>query len=427
MQKTIKLGVFGGFRGSSYYKNFMANNAEIVAVCDFNEKYAKKAQSMLGEDVAIYTDFDHFIEHEGLDAVFLSNYFHEHAPYAIRALEKGIHVLSECTSNGTMAEGVALVRAAEKSKAIYMLAENYPYMLFNQEMRRVFRGGTLGSLIFAEGEYNHPISPSDNLDYYISLCPSSKHWRYMLPRTYYVTHSLAPLMHITGAIPRRVTAFSALAPVPEKADQFQRGVPEKASIIMTQNSDGSIFRVTGCAAFGHHENSYRICGKKGQIENLRDHSERVLLSYNSWEKPDDGENSRIYKPELRDTDKALIEKAGHGGGDFFVAREFLSAIREGRQPAFDVYFATTMASVAILAHRSTLEGGKPYDIPDFHKEEDRKKFENDTLSPFWGTDGTAPTIPASVMPEYHTLTDAGRARYDALVKKYEEEKAGAAK
>ena len=86
-----------------------------------------------------------------------------------------------------------------------------------------------------------------------------------------------------------------------------------------------------------------------------------------------------------------------------------------------------MASVAILAHRSTLEGGKPYDIPDFHKEEDRKKFENDTLSPFWGTDGTAPTIPASVMPEYHTLTEAGCARYDALVKKYEEEKAGAAK
>jgi hypothetical protein len=227
-------------------------------------------------------------------------------------------------------------------------------------------------------------------------------------------------MHITGAFPKRVTAMAALDPKPEEKEKLQRGVPERAAIILTQNDDGSIFRVTGCAAFGHHENSYRICGTKGQMENLRDRSERVLLSYNSWDKPDEGENTRIYKPELIDEDKELIEKAGHGGGDFFVAREFLSCIREGRRPVFDVYFATTMASAAILSHRSILEGGKPYDIPDFRKEEDRKAYENDTLSPFHGSDGTLPTITPSVMPEYHTLTEAGRARYDEHVKAYKE-------
>ena len=53
--------------------------------------------------------------HPGMEAVFLCNFFHDHAPFAIKALERNIHVLSECTSNGTMAEGVALVRAAKKS------------------------------------------------------------------------------------------------------------------------------------------------------------------------------------------------------------------------------------------------------------------------------------------------------------------------
>ena len=421
--KTIKIGIFGGFRGANYYKNLMANNGEIVAVCDKNEKYAKKAKDALGADVAIYKSFDELIEHKGLDAIVLSNYFHEHAPYAIRALEKGIHVLSECTSNGTMAEGVALVRAAEKSGAVYMLAENYPYMMFNREMRRLYQSGALGNLIYAEGEYNHPIAPEDDIDYYISLSPDSKHWRYALPRTYYITHSLAPLMYITGAIPTRVTALSAMDPVPEEKDRFQRGVPERASIILTQNNDGSIFRVTGCSAFGHHESSYRICGKKGQVENLRDHSGNVILSYNEWDKPEDQPATRIYKPEIIDPDKALIEKAGHGGGDFFVAREFLSCIREGRRPQFDVYFATTMASVAILSHRSTLEGGTPYDIPDFSKEADRKKYENDTISPFWGSDGTPPSIAPSVMPDYHTLTEEGRARYDRMAEEYREKNA----
>jgi predicted dehydrogenase len=317
-----------------------------------------------------------------------------------------------------MAEGVALVRAAEKSKAVYMLAENYPYMLFNREMHRLYRGGTLGKLIFAEGEYNHPFAPAEDLGYYISLAPHSKHWRYDLPRSYYITHALAPLMYITGALPKRVTAFASLDPVPEEKDKIQRGVPERAAIILTQNNDGSVFRVTGCAAFGHHESSYRICGTKGQMENLRDRSDRVLLSYNGWDKPDEGENSRIYKPELVDDDKELIEKAGHGGGDFFVAREFLDCIREGRQPEFDVYFATAMASAAILGHRSLLEDGKPYDIPDFRKEEDRVKYENDRISPFYGTDGSEPTIAPSTNMDHYPLTEEGKKAYDARIENY---------
>ena len=123
-ERKIKMGIFGGYRGSSFYKCVLANNAEIVAVCDFNEKYANKAKEMLGDDVAVYTAFDDFIEHEGVEAVLLSNYFHEHAPYAIRLLERGIHVLSECTSNATMAQGVALVRAAAKRCRITSVVED---------------------------------------------------------------------------------------------------------------------------------------------------------------------------------------------------------------------------------------------------------------------------------------------------------------
>ena len=420
-KKTIKMGVFGGYRGSSFYKSLLANNAEIVAVCDFNEKYANRAKKALGGDVAVYTAFDDFIEHEGLEAVLLANYFHEHAPYAIRLLERGIHVLSECTANATMAQGVALVRAAEKSSAIYMLSENYPFMKFNQEMRRIDRGGSLGKVLFAEGEYNHPLDPAA-VDYAIDLCPTSKHWRYSLPRTYYITHSLAPLMYITGASPKRVTAMPVYDPTRFVFDGISRGVPEKAAIVTTLNDDDSVFRVTGCAAFGARENSYRICAKKGQVENLRDGTGRVLLSYNSWDVPADVScATSCYVPLLKDKDAALAASTGHGGGDFFVVREFLNCIRENRRPEFDVYFATTMASVAILGHRSMLENGVPYDIPDFRKEEDRVKYENDTLSPFYGTDGTEPTIAATNHPDYW-LSAEGRAEYDRKVKEHFEKK-----
>ena len=68
-------------------------------------------------------------------AIILANFFHEHSKYAIKCMEKGIHIFCECISNGTMAEGVELIRAAEKSSSIYFLAENYPQMIFNREIK----------------------------------------------------------------------------------------------------------------------------------------------------------------------------------------------------------------------------------------------------------------------------------------------------
>ena len=59
-----------------------------------------------------------------------------------------------------------------------------------------------------------------------------------------------------------------------------------------------------------------------------------------------------------------------------------------------------MSSVAILAHRSMLAGGIPFDIPDYTKEEDRVKYENDYLSPFPAKDGEEPTLPCCSNPDF---------------------------
>lgn len=391
--KKIKVGIFGLGRGSSNFDSFLQNDADIVAVCDMNEERLEKAREKLG-DLALYKDFDSFIEHPGLEAVLLCNFFHEHTPYAIKALERNIHVLSECLSNGTMAEGVALVRAAEKSKAFYMLDENYPHMKFNREMRRIFREGTLGDLLYAEGEYNHPLDPSDEKSIN-RWRPFETHWRNYTPRSYYITHSLAPLIFITGAYPVKVSAVPVYYPTGGEDALFGPAVKDRAAIVTCVNNDNSVYRVTGCAGFGAHGNSYRVCCDKGQVENLRGTGGKIMLRYNKWNVPEGMEEKNFYMPEWNDPQEALIEQSGHGGGDFLVIREFLSCIRENRRPEFDEYFATNLASVAILAHRSILAGGIPFDVPDFRREEDRVKYENDRETPFYGSDGSEPTIPCS--------------------------------
>ena len=54
-----------------------------------------------------------------------------------------------------------------------------------------------------------------------------------------------------------------------------------------------------------------------------------------------------------------------------------------------------------LAHRSLLEEGVPYDIPDFRKEEDRIQWENDRETPFYDSFGGEPTLSCSSDPSYH--------------------------
>jgi len=397
--KKLRVGVFGTGRGFGIAKNFMMLNAEIVALCDFHADRLKNAASQLDKSIALYDNFDSFIEHD-MDAVIIANYFHEHAPFVMECFKRNLHVFCECISNGTMAEGVELIKAHKTSKSVFFLAENYPQMLFNREMKKICDGKTLGKILYAEGEYNHPSDP-DNIEFKKEYIYYPEHWRNFNPRTYYITHSLGPIMHATGATPKRVTAFAVFAPIEGDVPTASYAA-DRAAIITTQNDDGSIFRVTGCAGFGAHHNAYRICGTDGQIENLRGMGNKVMLRYNAWKKPEGAEEINLYEPEWNDKDEELIKQSGHGGGDLITARMFIECVSENKQPPhpFNLKSAVAMSSVAILAHRSMLEGGMPYDIPDFDDEKWCEQYENDRKTPYYKTDGTKPDLPCCSHPDF---------------------------
>ena len=391
--KKLKIGVFGAGRGTDLAQNFMMLGCDIVALCDYNPDRLQEGLKRVGNTVATYGDFDAFLNHP-MDAAIIANDFHDHAPYVIKCFEKGVHVFCECISNGTMAEGVELVRAFEKSNVIYMMAENYPQMIFNREAKRIADSGTLGKILYAEGEYNHPGSPLD-VWFKKTYVFYRKHWRNFLPRTYYITHSLGPVMWVTGATPKKVTAFASFAPETDENMPTSSYVGDKAALIMTQNDDGSVFRVTGCAAFGAHHNAYRFCGTNGQIENLRGMGTQVMLRYNGWQIPEGAQEVQLYEPSWNDKDEELIKKAGHGGGDFWTVYNFVEYVLNDVEPFFDVYRGCCMSAVAILGWRSCLENGKVYAIPDFKDKASRDAWRHDDLTPFPDENGNV-TLPCAV-------------------------------
>ena len=372
--RPIKVGVIGVRRGMSIANGAKHVGMELVAICDIWEDKLKEVGSDL--NVSIYTEYEKFLEHD-MDAVIIANYFNEHTPFAIKALEAGKHVMSETSCNSTIAEGVALCRAVEKSGLIYMLAENYPYTKFNQEMKEIYCTGEIGEVTYAEGEYNHPMAEVDKL----RISPGKYHWRNWIPPTYYNTHALAPLMYITNTMPVKVNGLSiALG----ETNKNSISVRDPGCVILCRMDNGSVFRLFGLGLPGH-SNWYRVHGTKGAMEITRGPGyfgpEQVRVWHDEWDIQPGQVTERAYVQEWPHHAE-LAKKAGHGGGDFWTNFYFAEAIRMGRQPYLDVYRGVTMSTVGILAWKSALEDGKPYDMPDFTSETERKKHENDNWSPF---------------------------------------------
>lgn len=395
--KNIRIGMFGTLRGAGYIKLFNSlEGCRVTAVCEKNPRSLENAKKFMAEDTAVFDDFDAFIDSGLFDAVMLCNYFYEHAPFAVKAMERGIHVLSECTPALTLAECVQLVRTAERTGCKYMLAENYPYFACNMEMRRRFATGNFGRPLYCEGEYNHPVTAHDKN----MLSPGELHWRNWLPRPYYLTHALAPIMSITGNTPAAVNCKCVFAPETLKGTACQVG--DLAAIMLIEMNDGSLARVTGCAAWGGHGNWYRICGEKGSMENVRGDLGRVRVQYNGWNVPEGEEEVRTIDAKWYEDDalNRLAEDAGHAGGDYWVAYHFAKVLRGEEEPMFDIYRAVSMSATAVLALRSSQNGGREYRIPDFRREEDRVQVENDTASPFPDAEGKT-TMPCCSHPGYH--------------------------
>ena len=266
VRKPIRVGVFGASRGISIAKSSgKVAGLVLVAVCESWQERAMQVQEECGgkKKVTLYSDFDKFLSHD-MDAVILANYFHQHAPFAIKALKAGKHVMSECAACHTLAEGAALARAVEESGKIYMFAENYPFFAVNQEMRRLYQEGFVGEFKYGEGEYIHPSSVEQRL----RRSPGLQHWRNWIPATYYCTHSLAPVMYITDTRPVAVNGFviPRNPEDPEHAISVNRQDP--TSIIICRMDNKALVKLAQVSLRGHG-NHYRIHGSSGLMETVR--------------------------------------------------------------------------------------------------------------------------------------------------------------
>ncbi len=161
--EPIRLGMVGGGQGA-----FIGGVHRIAARLDgrfrlvagaLSSDPARAAASAAELGLArSYDDFRRMAAAEarrkdGIEAVAIVTPNHMHAAPAIAFLKRGIHVICDKPLTATMAEAKKLAKAAEASRALFILTHNYTgYPLIRQARAMVARGD-LGAIRLVQVEY----------------------------------------------------------------------------------------------------------------------------------------------------------------------------------------------------------------------------------------------------------------------------------
>lgn len=362
-QKIIRCGIIGAAgRGNSYVRALQHNPAtELVALCDIREVELKRNAAELGIDY-VFTDAEVMLDSGLLDAVVIGTPMQYHAPQAIWALERGIHVLCEVTAAISLEESRDLVRAARRSSAVYMMAENYTYMRNNTLVAALVQAGMFGEIYYAEGAYIHELKELNE------QTPWRRRWQTGINGCTYATHSLGPVLQWFKG--QRVTAVCAMGTGHHyrdpRGDQYEM---EDSVTMMCRLSQGGLvhIRVDMLSDRPHNGTHYVLQGTDGAYESADKYQgvDKVWLRARSEEKRwEPLEALEEYLPEHWKIPPEEALKAGHGGGDYWEVQDFVEAIINKKEAVIGIDFSMDMTLPGIVSQQSIAQGSTWVAVPD---------------------------------------------------------------
>ncbi len=399
MNKQVNLGIVGGRRGAAFNKalKILEDKVRLVAICDISKEVLSAWQRERPE-IKIFDDFDELLRKGDCDAVYLATPFKLHAKQAIKAMEAGVHVLSEVIAATTLDECWKLVDSVKSTGMKYMLAENCCYLRSNMMILNMVEKGVFGELTYAEGAYIHDCRNLFFDDH------GHLTWRGSLLRehsgNFYPTHSLEPVAQWLGVNKpngdRLITTSSFMtkeaamhrfvekkfgADHPGAKRSFYLHGDSTTTIICTEKGVVIVLRMDPISPRPHNMTHYVLQGTSASYISARHVNEDPLI-WIEGKSPGTSPSltlqqeakweplwvySDLYE-HIRWKEKGdLARDFGHRGSDFFVIEDFIDSIIYDRQPPINVYDAVTWSSIMPLSIESMRKNGAPIEIPDFTK------------------------------------------------------------
>jgi predicted dehydrogenase len=362
---------------------------ELTAICDSSEAVLTDWKQ-IHSGIKTFNSYDQLLASESCDAVALATPLPQHASQAVKALKAGKHVMSEISAATTLDECWQLVEAVKNTGLVYMMAENYCYARTPMMVLNMAQMGVFGEITYAEGGYIH-----DTRD--LALTQNGEiTWRGELRRlngNTYPTHQIGPVAQWLGAIhggtDRLVSAASWTTSSksmrqyakdrlgldhPNAKEEMWAGGDSATTVVQTEKGSLIVLRRDSGSPRPHNMFHFELQGTKAIFLSGRHEKEDPLIwidGQSPGRSPGDAEwellsaySDRYEHPRWAQWGKQASQ-AGHGGGDFFILDDFITAIQNGTRPGIDVYDAVTWSSIMPLSIESAARGGIPLAIPDF--------------------------------------------------------------
>jgi predicted dehydrogenase len=361
--EKLNVGIVGACgRGASFKAACdTLETIRIHAVCDANIEGLDEAAAKLGASEK-YSSYDEMLEKSELDAVIVATPMHFHAPQAVAALEKNLHVLSEVTAAVSIEECHQLVAAQKASRGVYMMAENYTYTKPCVMIRELVQRGEFGAPYYAEGEYLHELKGLNEITTW------RRKWQNGIDGITYGTHSLGPILQWmpNDRVSRVCCAGSGHHYRDPRGDEYA----QDTSVMLCQMESGGLvkIRVDMISDRPHAMNNHQLQGTDGAYESARAPGDKNKI----WLRSQGGLDRWLDLEELEDKflpdmwrhASETAAKAGHGGGDYFEIVDFVNAVTGKTPPVMGIHEAMDMTLPGLISQQSIAQNGQWLEVPD---------------------------------------------------------------
>ncbi len=269
-----------------------AGNLRVTTVYDTDAAETARSAERFGCDAA--PSYDHILERDDVDAVVLVTPNHLHRPQAEAAFRAGKDVFIEKPIANTVADGNAMIEAADRSDRVLMVGHNMRFGSAARLANELIRGGRLGKIVSAEIHFsadNVKRLPADAWRLRPDQCP-------LLPVMQLGIHAVDLMHYLVGAI--------------EEIGGYGRSVLARPGVT---DSVAAVFRFEGGPAgtmVSHYCTpvlfEYRIAGTEGV---LRATPHRVWFRPASGQETDDdfsADDRESYRKQMEHFGQVLSDR-----------------------------------------------------------------------------------------------------------------------
>lgn len=369
--KTLNIAIVGLGFGAEFIPIYQRYpGVKLAAICQRTKSKVDEIGNAFGIEKR-FTDYDELLKDPEIDAVHINTPIPDHGIQSIKALKAGKHVACTVPMATTVEECEEIVKLSLEKRLTYMMMETVVYAREFLFMKELYEKGELGKVQFMKASHQQ------DMDGWPNYWPG-------LPPMYYATHCVGPVLGLLRKDAEYVSCFGSGTIREELIKHYNSPYAVETTHVKLKDSDLSahVYRSLFDVARQYRE-SFEVYGSKKSVEwPLIEGSPLVL---HTAKKPEHEIPEEVQCPDyakllpesiqrfttkgVYDADEhqhlSFTQGAGHGGSHPHLVHEFVSALKDKREPYPNARQSANITCVGILAHESAKQGGKVMKLPEF--------------------------------------------------------------